>query len=87
MDIPKLNGYECPLKNQRDRIGMCTSGDSDIPGIVSGLQRLHHKKFNKVSALKRTEINFIISENYFLLYCFKEILNGKFQKKKKNTTI
>ncbi|KAI8130784.1 hypothetical protein FF38_00416 [Lucilia cuprina] len=48
MEITKLNGFECPLKKApRDRLGMWGNGDSDVPGNVSGLQRLHHKKYNK----------------------------------------
>ncbi|XP_023307894.2 NADP-dependent malic enzyme-like [Lucilia cuprina] len=48
MEIKKLNGFECPLKKApRDRLGMWGNGDSDVPGNVSGLQRLHHKKYNK----------------------------------------
>ena len=81
MDIAKINDYECPLKNQRDRIGMCTSGDSDIPGNVSGLQRLHHKKFNKVSASKRIEIKFIMSNNFFFFFFLKRDLEWKVSKK------
>lgn len=48
MEVTKVNG-ECPLKKcPRDRLGLWGNGDNEIPGAVSGQQRLHHKKFNKV---------------------------------------
>lgn len=39
------------LKNApRERLGLWGSGgETDVPGSVSGLQRLQHKKYNKVS--------------------------------------
>lgn len=50
MGTSKINGFECSLKNApRDRLGMWGSGDIGVPGNISGLQRLHHKKYNKVS--------------------------------------
>lgn len=47
--MDKCNGN--PMKNvPRERLGLWGSaGDNDIPGSVSGLQRLQHKKYNKVS--------------------------------------
>lgn len=48
----KVNGVECPLKKCcRDRLGLWGDGDSEVPGNVSGQQRLHHKKFNKVRSV------------------------------------
>lgn len=52
MDFSKLNDRDSPLKKiPRERIGMWGTGDNDIPGNISGLQRLQHKKHNKVSSL------------------------------------
>ncbi|XP_075147232.1 NADP-dependent malic enzyme-like isoform X1 [Haematobia irritans] len=49
MDFSSMNGNNSPLKKvPRDRLGLWgTGGDVDVPGNISGLQRLQHKKYNK----------------------------------------
>lgn len=54
MDCNKPNGNEQSFLDcaQRDRLGLAgTTGDSDAPGSVSGLDRLNKKKYNKVSVV------------------------------------
>lgn len=51
MDFSSMNGSSnSPLKKvPRDRLGLWgTGGDVDVPGNISGLQRLQQKKYNKV---------------------------------------
>lgn len=51
------------LKNApRERLGLWGSGgETDVPGSVSGLQRLQHKKYNKVSVRYGVEMCNVMS--------------------------
>ncbi|XP_073814419.1 NADP-dependent malic enzyme-like isoform X1 [Musca autumnalis] len=59
MDSSSMNGSNncSPLKKvPRDRLGLWgTGGDNDVPGNVSGLQRLQQKKYNKGLAFSLEE--------------------------------
>lgn len=64
MDFSSMNGAGgSPLKKvPRDRLGLWgTGGDSDVPGNISGLQRLQQKKYNKV-------------RKYTKIYCTRTLL-------------
>ncbi|XP_005181129.2 NADP-dependent malic enzyme isoform X2 [Musca domestica] len=59
MDFSSMNGSSnnSPLKKvPRDRLGLWgAGGDNDVPGNVSGLQRLQQKKYNKGLAFSLEE--------------------------------
>lgn len=53
-------------KAARDRLGLWGNGDNDVPGSVSGLERLQKKKYNKVIMKFLTYIIFF-NPRFFLI--------------------